>query len=462
MPKSAATRQNTALNSHETSATATVRAMIIQRQSRNGRSTARRSSSSPMDLVAQEIETVIFGESDDEIDNDEFEEDSSSEMEEAEVGLYRTRSTGCDRDGLNFGSRRRRNRSDPASYAFFDGEEVNTYGLFDDPHQRRHRRFSKRVARSSSSGSIIYAQKYKSPATLFMPILIFLGATFAALLVIRLLTGLLTAAVGMVIIFLFAIRLVQEFLTRPIRFIRNLHGSPVICFAAVGAIVGTIHALWVQQLFPLSRLLVNASVSQLPERLRLGLPGWFGVQDNATSANDHDVINVNLVVLWGLLRGLGYGIEIGSLWLILLGRSSKSTALGQNIYTKIWRPLKRHYRNSAKIRESEKIPAITSPGHRANTVAYRFEDDQVENRNRCAICLENFDNTIETCLGKGSRDDDFPPPDQYQLLPCNHYFHRECARNWLTIQQSCPICRIKVEGMRGCGTAKKAIARDTS
>jgi hypothetical protein len=42
----------------------------------------------------------------------------------------------------------------------------------------------------------------------------------------------------------------------------------------------------------------------------------------------------------------------------------------------------------------------------------------------CTICLEEFANDSVVVR-----------------LPCNHYFHTECAKSWLTINASCPICR---------------------
>jgi Ring finger domain len=458
MPLSTATRQNTAANSQESTATAAVRASIRNRRKRQTHRTRRPSS---LDLVAQEIETVIFGESDDEDESDGDGDDQSS-MEDAENDSVCLNSEGHESDGLNFrrrGGRNafKRNRIDPIHYSSLDSEEINSYGLFDDPQEQRRGRRSK--AGRSAPGAIIYAKRYQSPGTLFVPILVFLSATFAALLVIRVIMSLLTAAVGMVILILLAIRFVQEFVTRPIRLIRNLHASPVVCFASLGAVVGAIHALWVQGLFPLSMLIMTASTSRFPENLRNSLRDWFQL-DEATSNCDSDGINVDLIMLWGLLRGLGYGIEIGSLWLILFGKSTNSTALSRHIYRRIWKPLKRQYRHSARITERQTNDDSTPVANRASTSMYQLDDDndRGSDRHLCSICLERLgDDPTDSSVGEVGVDIKFSSiPDRYQLLPCNHSFHRECARHWLTIQKTCPVCRRDVKGMRGCGSNKSA------
>ena len=30
-------------------------------------------------------------------------------------------------------------------------------------------------------------------------------------------------------------------------------------------------------------------------------------------------------------------------------------------------------------------------------------------------------------------------------LPCSHLFHSECALKWLTVNNSCPVCRESIE-----------------
>ena len=52
-------------------------------------------------------------------------------------------------------------------------------------------------------------------------------------------------------------------------------------------------------------------------------------------------------------------------------------------------------------------------------------NEQFENieENKCAICLEIFS------IG-----------DKVSYLPCPHYFHSSCIKNWLKIKNKCPYC----------------------
>lgn len=46
----------------------------------------------------------------------------------------------------------------------------------------------------------------------------------------------------------------------------------------------------------------------------------------------------------------------------------------------------------------------------------------------CSICLSQY--------AKGERGYEFR---------CKHFFHRKCARRWLTLQNTCPNCRLELE-----------------
>jgi hypothetical protein len=77
-----------------------------------------------------------------------------------------------------------------------------------------------------------------------------------------------------------------------------------------------------------------------------------------------------------------------------------------------------------------------------------LSESERNDRQQCAICLDEFSSIQEQqqdcCIGthyvSAAADH-----SRYQLLPCLHYFHRECAMHWLTIQNKCPICRVPVQ-----------------
>ena len=61
----------------------------------------------------------------------------------------------------------------------------------------------------------------------------------------------------------------------------------------------------------------------------------------------------------------------------------------------------------------------------------RETDDKKEgdDAEECALCMEPY-----------------KPDDEVRQLKCKHYFHKECADQWLVVQQksknrSCPICQ---------------------
>lgn len=51
----------------------------------------------------------------------------------------------------------------------------------------------------------------------------------------------------------------------------------------------------------------------------------------------------------------------------------------------------------------------------------------VEDKKRCAICLENFQNGDESII-----------------LPCVHIFHSKCIRKWVQRKKTCPFCNYKI------------------
>ena len=66
-----------------------------------------------------------------------------------------------------------------------------------------------------------------------------------------------------------------------------------------------------------------------------------------------------------------------------------------------------------------------------NTLPEDFIEDvtKLDNEKKiCSICLEDFKNG-----------------DKVTYLPCIHFFHTYCVNNWLKSQNSCPICKFKLE-----------------
>lgn len=45
----------------------------------------------------------------------------------------------------------------------------------------------------------------------------------------------------------------------------------------------------------------------------------------------------------------------------------------------------------------------------------------------CAICLEHYDEE-----------------DDIVVLPCHHYYHKDCLEEWIAHNGSCPMCRLIV------------------
>ena len=46
---------------------------------------------------------------------------------------------------------------------------------------------------------------------------------------------------------------------------------------------------------------------------------------------------------------------------------------------------------------------------------------------RCIICMEDFQNN-----------------DTVTYLPCIHFFHKQCIKQWFNNRSECPICKLKI------------------
>jgi hypothetical protein len=461
---------------------------------------------SDWNLVAQEIETVIYGgnssDGDDDNDDDDDDDDDGYQRRRRRRRRRRTKSEKNIRIGRGEGGRKIQRRQ-----LYNTSNSINSYNLFDDHHhhqgsfirntttmnQHQHQHQHQRQS-SSSSSIIIYAQKYfYSPGSLFLSISIFLSVTSILLLIIRVVISLLTATVGIIIAILLIARILYEFISRPIRLIRTVHTSPIFWLAFIGAVFGTLHALWnqqqhqQQQLLPLlSSFITKSTITTMDhssQQQQFYSTWWFkfiiGSSDSnesggtATTATDTsrssssdsdnsvDSSYIDLVMLWGLIRGFVFGIEVGSLWLIVLGDNSNPTNLTKSFYRRVWIPLRRYHRNAIIIQRQTLshflapssivvAPAATAT---ASTMAMLEEEsllsesERNNDRQQCAICLEDFssiDEQQQDCY-ISTHYSAAADHSRYQLLPCLHCFHRECAMHWLTIQNKCPICRVPVQ-----------------
>jgi len=51
-----------------------------------------------------------------------------------------------------------------------------------------------------------------------------------------------------------------------------------------------------------------------------------------------------------------------------------------------------------------------------------------EEKRSCVICISNFDNG-----------------DKVLTIPCYHLFHTTCLKNWFKTNNTCPICKFKID-----------------
>ena len=57
----------------------------------------------------------------------------------------------------------------------------------------------------------------------------------------------------------------------------------------------------------------------------------------------------------------------------------------------------------------------------------KLENSDLFLQDECPICLENL------MIG-----------DNIYLIPCCHYFHKKCLKDWILIENDCPSCRMKL------------------
>lgn len=414
---------------------------------------------SDWNLVAQEIETVFFGE----INEEERENEGVSR--EARRNALTSSTDGRNRRGkfgIRFGKWRQKS---PTTSTNVNSQtvEVNRlpYNLFDDQQITRPNTISS-SRRAQPSPFVIYRQKYqKSPESLFRPISIVLFIIFVTLLAIRIATNLLMSGAGIVVVILLVGRFVREVVIKPIRLLRVLHTSPVLFWACFGAVFCSFDALWRHRSYhflPLLSGVANASMSTLVSFELMRIRNITSVLVGNDNSDDDDSNYYDLVMLWGLLRGLFYGAEVGSLWLVIFGDSSNPSLLTQRFHRRIWGPVRRYFERAMMRSQDRRRFSLLASKPFGSTADSDLLVSKQENKNdalcHCAICLDCFDSVKEDeqIIGD-TKDSQIEEADgkvfvQCQLLPCLHCFHRDCVHHWLTVRHTCPICRVPVHGIQ--------------
>ena len=97
-----------------------------------------------------------------------------------------------------------------------------------------------------------------------------------------------------------------------------------------------------------------------------------------------------------------------------------------------------HFVGEVKSRgmEADRIERMPTRRHSSAGMAPNDENENAANRegkieksSSCVICMCEY--------GQG---------DWLMMLGCGHELHRDCAREWLLVQATCPICRVEVVG----------------
>lgn len=92
-------------------------------------------------------------------------------------------------------------------------------------------------------------------------------------------------------------------------------------------------------------------------------------------------------------------------------------------------------------------PGPASPSAISSLPKKKLDEKELgpEGRGECSVCM-----------------DDVKIGDEVVVLPCNHWFHENCASLWLSEHNTCPICRKGIEGDVPAAGASRAGSNPTS
>ena len=98
----------------------------------------------------------------------------------------------------------------------------------------------------------------------------------------------------------------------------------------------------------------------------------------------------------------------------------------QEIFGRINQRINKIYEDLESMKD--KTNKINNIGILSDLEEIEIDEKLIDNAEKqCAICLENYS------IG-----------NKIIYLPCCHYFHSSCIRNWIKIKNICPYCKREV------------------